>query len=590
MKSLAIAFVILSTSFGLFLGSQISETPNELVSTTDVEHLAGSREPDEYPKAIGHPSFLSPHASPIAIHGEHLFVVNTPADTVDLINLETRQVEHRIHVGVDPVSIAVRPDGNEVWVSNHVSDSVSVIDSNKSNATYLQVIATIQEFDRNSRSTRFDEPVGIAFANDQKAYVALSSENEIAVVDVKSRQVTNRLKIRSQDPRHIIVRDNRLYVIPFESNNQTQLSGGNKDDIDGELVTFDAWDHSVANNNVLSIGHVVDIVKHPEVPDRDLFVFDTNTDELIQTVDTLGTLLYGITVDSSGQVFIAQTDARNDVNGRSGTKDHGLKELENRAFLNRVTKVDLNSATPKKTSEPSSGPKVDFIDLEPLPPEQPNPDDALATPFAISLNQSEDALFVTAAGSDKLVALDPETGKELGRVGVGSVPRGIALNASEDGRYQAWVFNAVDNSISLVDVSDPEDLSLNETIQLEDPTHPAVKRGRKVFNLAAASTTGTFSCASCHPDGHTDQLLWVLKTPVVTGGNQIMPRSTMPIRGLRETAPFHWNGIPGDPYGGNNSANVYQHVEPNSDPDSPERCNTPPNRWRACLDDGTGRC
>ena len=29
----------------------------------------------------------------------------------------------------DPVGIAVRPDGKEVWVSNHVSDSVSVIDA-----------------------------------------------------------------------------------------------------------------------------------------------------------------------------------------------------------------------------------------------------------------------------------------------------------------------------------------------------------------------------------------------------------------------------------------------------------------------------
>ncbi|NNE91353.1 MAG: ankyrin repeat domain-containing protein, partial [Verrucomicrobiales bacterium] len=108
------------------------------------------------------------------------------------------------------------------------------------------------------------------------------------------------------------------------------------------------------------------------------------------------------------------------------------------------------------------------------------------------------------------------------------------------------------------------------TITLEDPSHPAFKRGRIAFNTAKASTTKSFSCASCHPDGHTDQLLWVLKTPIVTGGNQIMPRSTMPIRGLRDTAPFHWDGIPGDPYGGSNSANVRGHVEPNADIDKPE--------------------
>ena len=78
-----------------------------------------------------------------------------------------------------------------------------------------------------------------------------------------------------------------------------------------------------------------------------------------------------------------------------------------------------------------------------------------------------------------------------------------------------------------------------------------------------------FSCASCHPDGHTDQLLWVLKTPIVEGGNQIMPRSTMPVQGLRDTAPFHWDGIPGDPYGGINSASLRSHVEPNSSIEDP---------------------
>jgi hypothetical protein len=101
-------------------------------------------------------------------------------------------------------------------------------------------------------------------------------------------------------------------------------------------------------------------------------------------------------------------------------------------------------------------------------------------------------------------------------------------------------------------------------IDLADPTPAAVKRGRIAFSTAAGSSTGTFSCASCHPDGHTDQLLWVLNTPIVTGGNQIMPRSTMPVRGLRDTEPYHWDGIPGDPYGGNNSASVYRAVPPNS--------------------------
>ncbi len=533
------------------------------------------------PLRIGHPTFASPHASPMAIHGGDVFVVNTPADTVDVIDAETRKVRSRIHVGIDPVSIAVRPDGKEVWVSNHVSDSVSVIDNFPGSPTYLQVVATIQQFDPKTKATTFDEPIGIAFAGNDKAYVALSSENQIAVIDVATRKVSKRLRIAAQDPRAIAVHGDRLYVIPFESNNKTQLSGGSKDDIDGDLVTFDAWEHSIRVNNVLSLGHVTDIVKHPDVPDRDLFVFDTETDKLVETVDTLGTLLYGLTVDSAGRLFIAQTDARNDANGRAGTKKHGMKEMENRAFLNQITKVRFSEpnalasgeAKVKETSKPAASAvgsraktTVEFINLEPLPPKHPETGMALATPYAVQISGDDSTLVAVAAGSDKLFTVDAESGEVLGRVPVGAVPRGIALESTDDGKpARAWVYNAVANTVSLIDLSNSASPKVSGFVKLEDPTHRQVKLGRTWFNDADASSTGTFSCESCHPDGNTDQLLWVLKTPIVTGGNQIMPRSTMPIRGLRDTAPFHWDGVLGDPYGGNNSANIRTSVEPTTD-------------------------
>jgi len=503
---------------------------------------------------IGHPSFLSPHAKPIVLHGGRVFVANTPSDTVDVIDAKSRKITRRIDVGVDPVSLAIRPDGRELWVANHVSDSVSVIDINPKSRTYLRVVDTVQDFDLRAKATRFDEPVGIAFASNEKAYVALSSENKIAIVDVRSRKVRRHLNITAQDPRAIVVRNGKLYVIPFESNNKTQLSGGYK--IDGKLVTFNAHEHSIANNNVLSLGHKTDIVKHPRVPDRDLYVFDTKTDRLIKTVSTLGTLLYGLAVDSEGTVYIAQTDARNEVNGRSGTKKHGLKELENRAFLNQVTRVSFKG---------NDAQKPEFINLEPLPPKHPKPEEALATPFAIQVSEDDSTLFATSAGSDKLFTLDASTGEILGRTSVGAVPRGIALDGE-----QAWVLNAVANTVSVVNIADRTQPKTIAAITLQDPTHLAFKRGRIAFNTAKASTTATFSCASCHPDGHTDQLLWVLATPIVTRGNQIMPRSTMPVRGLRDTAPFHWDGIPGDPYGGINSASIRRHVKPNSSVDVPE--------------------
>ena len=76
----------------------------------------------ESPNTFGHPSFFSPHARPIDVVGDYVYVTNTPADTVDVFERDTQALVSRTHVGVDPVSLTPRPDGLEVWVTNHISD------------------------------------------------------------------------------------------------------------------------------------------------------------------------------------------------------------------------------------------------------------------------------------------------------------------------------------------------------------------------------------------------------------------------------------------------------------------------------------
>ena len=524
---------------------------------------------------IGHASFVSPHAQPIDLlpDGSRVYVANTPAGTVEVIDADDGRVLARISVGVDPVAVAVRPDGLEVWAANHISDSVSVIDSDPTSPTYHHVVATVQAFDTKTRSTRFDEPVGVAFASNTKAYVALSSENRIAIVDVVRRSVIGHLEITAQDPRAIAVRGDRLYVVPFESGNQTELSGCfGAQNIDGDQCTFDLQEHVVDNNNVLSLFYDADIVRDPRVPDRDLFVYDTTTDSLVDVVSTIGTLLYGVTADSSGRVYISQTEARNDENGRAGTLKHELVDLENRAFLNQIAVVECGGAV---CSQPS------VYELEPLPPSHPASGMALATPFGIQISDDDSTLVVTAAGSSKLFTVDAASGEVLGRVDVGWVPRGVVLDSAADGApRRAWVLNVVANSVSVVDVSSPTSPRLERTVELEDPTHPDVKLGRFAFNNANASSTGTFSCESCHPDGHTDQLLWVLGGPrcEIDGCTQIPPRSTMPVRGVRDTAPYHWDGVPGDPFGGINGQFPQSSVSPN--------CSTAEECIRHLIDGG----
>ena len=211
---------------------------------------------------------------------------------------------------------------------------------------------------------------------------------------------TRRLKINAQDPRALVVRGTRLYVIAFESGNTTQLSGCNPGQLDGSMCTYDAVQETHTTNNVLSLNYDVDIVRNPKVPDRDLFVFDTRSDRLLDQVEGTGTLLYGLTVDGRRNVYIAQAEARNDANGLAGTQGHGLAEMENRAFLNQITRVNCSDRS-------CEAPEI--FELEPLPPEHPETGMALATPFAVEVTKDNNTLIGTAAGSDKLFVFDIES-------------------------------------------------------------------------------------------------------------------------------------------------------------------------------------
>ncbi|MEO1843797.1 MAG: hypothetical protein ABGZ37_05915, partial [Akkermansiaceae bacterium] len=81
MTKFNLTLISATVLIGAFLGSgwiaQGLAKPAEAAGKTP----AGS---PNAPAKIGHPSFLSPHASPIALHGKRLFVVNTPSDTVDV--------------------------------------------------------------------------------------------------------------------------------------------------------------------------------------------------------------------------------------------------------------------------------------------------------------------------------------------------------------------------------------------------------------------------------------------------------------------------------------------------------------------------
>src|SRR5690606_38642719 len=92
---------------------------------TGVETETGDTIPDSYTL------FEAGQTRPLAVspNGRYLFVANTPANCLEIYNIEqdTPRLISSVAVGLEPVAVAARTD-TEVWVVNALSDSVSIVD------------------------------------------------------------------------------------------------------------------------------------------------------------------------------------------------------------------------------------------------------------------------------------------------------------------------------------------------------------------------------------------------------------------------------------------------------------------------------
>lgn len=169
-------------------------------------------------------------------------------------------------------------------------------------------------------------------------------------------------------------------------------------------------------------------------------------------------------------------------------------------------------------------------------------------PRAAAYDAQADWLFVACAGKDAVERLDARPGK-LQAVSaewkVGGEPTGLALDLD---RRAAFVWSQAARTVTSFpldgyhpNLTQGEDLGLVRTAALgarvDEPD--LVAKGRALFHTTGDSRISSDgrACASCHPDGRDDGLVWA--TP---DG----PRQTPTLAGrLAGTAPYGWNGSRG---------------------------------------------
>jgi YVTN family beta-propeller protein len=506
-------------------------------------------------------NFESSHVHPLALSeaGDELYAVNTPENRLAIFDVAAGGAltfAGDVPVGFDPVSLAVRPGTSEVWVANHLSDNVSIVDT-----AAMKVVATLAVG---------DEPTDIVFASG-RAFVALAgNQDKVKVYDASTRAEVATLDIFGDDPRSLATNASgtEVYLVVLESGNKStalfhelvsdgggppapsppRAGGIGPAPAVGLIVQFNPatgdWEDETGDD----WSNYVDFT----IADNDVFVIDADaaTPSVVSTVDDVGTILFDVAVKpGSGELWVPNTEARNLVRFEPNLRGHLVETRVSRvnAGSGSVTPVDLNPHINYAVTPGSAGEIADSV----------------AHPGQGVFNAAGNEYYLTAFGSAKVAVLDGSAAV-TDLIDVGGGPSGVTLNEDDDRLY---VLNRFDNTISVVDTVTKSELSTIGVAGASqfDPSPDVVKVGRKfLYDARITSGHGDTACATCHVFGNFDNIAWDLgdpqgdfvdydDAPWVTFGPFLGPSeqgfdpmkgpmTTQTLRGLKNLEPFHWRG------------------------------------------------
>lgn len=512
-------------------------------------------------------NFESHQFRPLAMSpsGDRLFVTNTPDNRVEVFELTDAGPVHagEVMVGLEPVAIAARND-NEIWVVNHLSDSVSVVD--------------VGSYPPQVRQTLFvgDEPRDIVFAgkDNERAFVTAAHRGQnspyrdsvnpgelttpgIGRADVWVFDATDTgetpggepltvLSLFGDSPGPLAVSPDgkKVYAGVFKSGNQTTIVGRvlicdggieaepcetmkggpvapgglpppneNADGVPmpgaGLIVKWDGegWKDELDRDwsSVVML----------DLPDHDVFEIDALATPPRETrkFATVGTILYALAVSpNDGKVYVANTEARNEVRFEGKRmKDRPYTTVQGHLHETRITVLnpDDGSVMPRHLNR--------HIDYDDWPAALKVREKSLSMPVGLEFTADGKTLYVTAKGSDKIAVINtskldkgryrPSTRHHIELPGGG--PAGMVL---DEARERLYVVTRFDNALAVVDTDAG---NVVQSIPLFNPEPENVTAGRKFFyNAFLTSSNGESSCASCHVAGDKDELSWDLGDPL----------------------------------------------------------------------------
>jgi YVTN family beta-propeller protein len=534
-------------------------------------------------------TFESGQVRPLAMSpdGARLFVVNTPDGRLEIFNIGLAGLAPAasVPVGMEPVAVAARSN-TEVWVVNHLSDSISIIDLS---TTPPRVVRTLLVG---------DEPRDIVFAGPgrNRAFITTAHRGQnipfdpqlttagVGRADVWAFDATNLgatlggtplsiVTLFTDTPRALAVSPSggTVYAAGFHTGNRTTTlqegvvsTGLGLPTTDSESLTGPATGLIVKNNgsNWLDpVGRDWTSSLRFNLPDRDVFVIDANANPPVSTNSFagVGTVLFNMAVNPvSGKLYVSNTDARNEVRFEGARPASGpgstVTTVQGHLHEARISVIAGTTVTSRHLNK--------HINYSVRPAPAGTKDKSLATPTGMAVTANGSTLYVAALGSNKIGIFDttqlendsftPDAANHISLPGGG--PTGVVLDETRGRLYTLTRFN---NAVAMVALASKTQLA---SYSLHNPEPAHVVNGRPfLYDAFNTSSNGEASCASCHAFGDFDSLAWDLGDPLgptLTNPNpdgpigassnfyapMKGPMTTQSLRGMANHGPMHWRG------------------------------------------------
>jgi YVTN family beta-propeller protein len=459
--------------------------------------------------------FVGPTSSqPLALDadGGLLAVVNPDNDSVTFFDVAPGNVNlGAIAVGDEPNGVALSPNGSRAYVANTVSGTVSVLSVNPAGTPVATLLTTVDVG---------TEPYGLALTpNGQRLYVSNARSNNVSVINTATNTVVATIANVGFEPRGIAVSndgdgddtDETVYVTQFLSLPIAGKIDGADDAKAGHVTVI-----SAATNTVIT-----DVVLNP-IPDSGFkalgdalarippgATFDFQTGAYANQLNNIAIL--------GNFAFVPNTGASPNGPFRFDVNTHSLLHV-----INRGTNTDAGQT----------------INMHTAVRDQTNPAKRFLTiPWAMAFKHALDQGFVVSAASNVVVKLnvnpangaatvqvDPSDPTRVLEIPTQSNPRGIVINATDT---RAYVMNYVSRSVTVINLTtSPESVVANlpsaalPTLgTLDDMVHI----GKELYNTSIGvfddvaglavvgrmSNNGWGACAACHPNGLTDNVVWI---------------------------------------------------------------------------------